>query len=238
MRSLEWPKDVECSNKKGNNVLQNLKKSGLLFLTAFVITAAGCSTIVNGRNESVTFQSTPSGANVAINGAVIGVTPLTTMLPKKSGQTLTMSKPGYKTFSTSMTTTVNGWFFGNIVLGGLLGSTTDAATGSMYEYSPKQFLVSLEPDTTSKVDAPVEKGKKDKAREFIILSYTPLMSDLAKGSGNYLKSLLKMLEVPASDEAAAVKRMKAMSEAFPDMAQFADEVSSAFVKQDVAASHP
>ena len=61
-------------------------------------------------------------------------------------QALVIRKEGYKEFSTTMSTTLNGWFFGNIVLGGLPGSTTDAATGAMHEYAPNQFLVALEPE--------------------------------------------------------------------------------------------
>lgn len=213
------------------------RASLVILVTSVMIFIGGCATIATGRNESVTFQSTPAGASVAINGATIGTTPLTTMIPKKSGQTLTISKPGYKTFTTTMTTTVNGWFFGNIALGGLIGSTTDAATGSMYEYSPQQYMVTLEVDGASNAETnTVGKSKQDKVREFIVLSYNPLISDISKGTGNYLSTLFTMLDIQPKDRTSALKRIKALSEAFPDIAQFADQVSAAYVK-DKAASH-
>lgn len=202
--------------------------SALLLVLVLAIT--GCSTIVSGKTQSVSFQSTPSGATVTISGAVIGMTPLTTMVEKKSGQTLTVSKEGYKTYTTAMTTHLDSWFWGNIVIGGFFGSTTDAATGAMNEYAPSQFMVTLEPEGTTKADAATEKSKIDKTREFIILSYKQIMSDVSNGSGEYLKSLLNMLDIAKQDEGAAIKRIKAMADAFPDIAQFADQVSNAYIK--------
>jgi len=201
----------------------------ILVLT-LVAVLAGCASIISGKTQTVSFQSTPSGATVTVSGAVIGVTPISTMIEKKSNQTLTVSKEGYKTFTTQMTTSLDPWFWGNIVIGGLLGSTTDAATGAVHQYAPGQYLVTLEPEGGSKVSAPAERSKKDKAREFIILSYNQIMADLSKGAGSYLNSLMGLLEVAKNDEAAALRRIKALSEAFPDIAQFADQATAAYLK--------
>jgi hypothetical protein len=129
-----------------------------------------------------------------------------------------------------MSTKIEPWFWGNILFGGIIGSVTDAVTGAMYEYAPDQYLVTLEPESPSKVSASTEKSKMDRAREFIILSYNQLLSDISKGSGNYLNSLMGLLEIPRGDEAVAVKRIKAFAEAFPDIAQFADQVTAAYIK--------
>lgn len=207
-----------------------MKHSNLLILLSLVLSFAGCSTVISGKTQTVTFQSTPAGASVTINGATVGVTPISTMIEKKSGQTLTISKEGYKTFTTSMTTSLDPWFWGNIVIGGVLGSTTDAATGAMHQYAPSQYMITLEADGTSKINASTEKSRKDKTREFIILSYNQIMADISKGSGNYLSSLLNILEIPKAEESNALKRIKSMSEAFPDIAQFAEQLSSAYIK--------
>lgn len=207
-----------------------LKILSLNTILALVILMSGCSTVISGKTQTVSFQSTPSGAIVNINGSPIGVTPITTMIEKKSGQTLTVSKEGYKTFTTSMTTSLDPWFWGNILIGGVLGSTTDGATGAMHQYAPSQFIISLEPDGTSKINSSTDKSKKDKVREFIVLSYNQIMSDLSKGSGNYLSSLVNILEIPKLEEPSNIKRIKSMSEAFPDIAQFADQVSTAYIK--------
>lgn len=207
-----------------------LKILSLNTILALVVLMSGCSTVISGKTQTVSFQSTPSGATVNINGSPIGVTPITTMIEKKSGQTLTVSKEGYKTFTTSMTTSLDPWFWGNILIGGVFGSTTDGATGAMHQYSPSQFIISLEPEATSKISSSTDKSKKDKAREFIVLSYNQIMSDLSKGSGNYLSSLVNILEIPKPEELSTIKRIKSMSEAFPDIAQFADQVTAAYIK--------
>jgi hypothetical protein len=56
------------------------------------------------------------------------------------------SKDGYKPVTMELTTTLDPWFWGNIVLGGFIGSTTDYINGSVNEYSPSQFFVTLTPD--------------------------------------------------------------------------------------------
>ena len=68
------------------------------------------------------------------------------------------------------------------------------------------------------------------AREFIVLSYNQIMTDMSKGSGNYLNSLVSILEIPKAEEGSSIKRIKSMSEAFPDIAQFADQVTTAYIK--------
>jgi hypothetical protein len=190
----------------------------------------GCASIVNGKTQSVSFQSTPSGATVALSGMPIGTTPISTVVQRKNDQTLTVSKEGYKTFSTKMNTKIEPWFWGNILIGGILGSVTDAVTGAMYEYEPGQYLVTLEQESASNLSASTEKSKKDRAREFIILSYNQIVADLSKGSGNYLNSLMGLLEIPRTNEAVEVRRIKAFAEAFPDIAQFADQVTAAYIK--------
>jgi hypothetical protein len=199
-------------------------------LVAVVAVLAGCASIFSGKTQNASFQSTPSGATVSLGGVPIGATPISTMIQRKNDQTLAVSKEGYKTFSTQMSTKIEPWFWGNILFGGIIGSVTDAVTGAMYEYAPDQYLVTLEPESPSKVSASTEKSKKDRAREFIILSYNQLLSDISKGSGNYLNSLMGLLEIPRGDEAVAVKRIKAFAEAFPDIAQFADQVTAAYIK--------
>lgn len=200
-----------------------------LAVTIFAV-LPGCASIVNGKTQTVSFQSTPSGATVSLSGLPIGATPISTVVQRKNDQTLEVSKDGYKTFSTKMNTKIEPWFWGNILIGGIVGSVTDAVTGAMYEYEPGQYLVTLEPENASKISSATEKSKKDKTREFIILSYNQLVTDLSRGSGSYADSLMFQLEIAKSDQPAALKRIKALSEAFPNIAQFADQVTAAYLK--------
>lgn len=202
----------------------------LLAVAAVSFLAAGCATIVDGKSQLVTFQSTPAGATVIIDGRELGVTPLSVSLEKKTGQVLVVRKEGFKDFSTPMATGVSGWFFGNILIGGLLGSTTDAASGAMHQYAPNQYLVTLEAEGGNSVTNEATKSQIDKVREFILLSYNPLTENLKAKSGSYLDSLLDQLGVASTNRGVAIEKIASLQNSYPDIAQFADQVIAAFMK--------
>jgi len=119
---------------------------GLLvaFIIASVSLISGCATIISGENQTVTIQTIPEGAEVVINGAVKGITPITFPLKREDGSVLELRKEGYKSHVGVLHTELNGMFWGNILFGGLLGSTTDASTGASREYMPGTIVVNLE----------------------------------------------------------------------------------------------
>ncbi|MCZ7627552.1 MAG: PEGA domain-containing protein [Candidatus Methylomirabilis sp.] len=96
-----------------------MKEARLAALLFALVALAGCASIVSGRTQEVSFTSNPEGATVTVNGRIIGKTPLTANLQREKGQSLAFSKEGYKTLSREFETDLNGWFWGNIVIGGL-----------------------------------------------------------------------------------------------------------------------
>jgi hypothetical protein len=112
-----------------------------LFFALFVF--AGCATIVKGTNQTVSINSNVNGAEVIVNGERVGVTPFTGPIKRKSGTTVTVQKLGYQTKTITLTTEIESVFWGNIIIGGVLGSTTDLATGAMYYYAPATLEVDL-----------------------------------------------------------------------------------------------
>ena len=57
---------------------------------------------------------------------------------KPAGYEVAFSKEGFQTKKIQVTASVNGWYIGNIIFGGLLGLLIiDPATGAMYTLSPK-----------------------------------------------------------------------------------------------------
>ncbi len=66
-------------------------------LIVAVILATGCfGNIVNGPTEEITFNSSPSGAEVAINGVFEGVTPLSVELKRRESHQAVISLAGYE----------------------------------------------------------------------------------------------------------------------------------------------
>lgn len=119
-------------------------RSTSLLLLIFSI-CSGCSTIVNGRSETVSINSNVSGAQIVVNGKTVGTTPYNGPIRRGADTTITVSKDGYVAKTITADTNIEPIFWGNIILGGFLGSTTDASTGSMYKYSPATLQIDLEP---------------------------------------------------------------------------------------------
>ena len=113
-------------------------------LTATLL-ISGCASIVGDSKYPVNVSSTPSGANFTIknkDGVVVhnGSTPNTVTLPSGRGYfkgeayTITFKKEGYADTSASLETSMSGWYWGNLLFGGLIGMlVVDPLTGAMYK---------------------------------------------------------------------------------------------------------
>ncbi len=208
-----------------------MKKLITLLALLFIGLLAGCATIVSGTSQELSFISSPEGATVTVNGKVLGKAPLTVSLKKEAGQSLTFEKEGYKPLTMRLDTRINSWFWGNIVIGGLLGSTTDGISGGVYEYSPAQYMVTLDPIGTSHLEGPIAKSEAQKAKEFIVIGYANILNNLRAGQGPYLSSLLTMLKIRQENRDEATKKIRALSEAYTEIPEFADHVVNLYIKQ-------
>jgi hypothetical protein len=102
----------------------------------------------------VTFNSNPTGAEVTITdntGFQIqkGTAPLTLKLKSGSGffqaayYTIEAKMDGYSTIKARLYANMNGWYFGNIFIGGIVGLLcVDPATGAMWKL-PKKYCINL-----------------------------------------------------------------------------------------------
>jgi hypothetical protein len=188
----------------------------------------GCASIITGSSQEMTFKSQPEEATVSVNGRILGKTPLTVRLDKKSNQAVIFEKDGYKSQTMQLETRINGWFWGNIVLGGLIGSTTDGLSGAVHEYSPIQYFVTLPPAGNNPVDTLT--SQKMRAKDFIVLNYNNIMKDLAKSSGEYYISLMNALKIEASNWQVAAGKIKSLSETYNDIPTFADKAIEMYIK--------
>ena len=114
----------------------------------------GCSSIVSDSEYAVVIASTPSTANFIVTNRAgqeveSGVTPATVTLGSSAGYfkgesyTIRLNKPGYAEKIVTITSSIDGWHYGNILFGGLLGMLiVDPATGAMYNL-PDRVDVSL-----------------------------------------------------------------------------------------------
>jgi hypothetical protein len=105
---------------------------------------SGCASIVSKSEYAVAINSNPEQADFVItnrSGQRIhsGVTPASVTLKSSSGYfrseayTITFDKAGYASRTYTLSTSVDGWYFGNLLLGGIIGMLiVDPATGAMY----------------------------------------------------------------------------------------------------------
>jgi hypothetical protein len=105
---------------------------------------AGCASIVEGTSQNVSIISNVRGAHVIVNGVNVGTTPYSGPIKRGKSTTVTLQKDGYETKTITLNTEIEPIFFGNIIFGGVLGSTTDLATGAMYKYAPATLQIDLD----------------------------------------------------------------------------------------------
>lgn len=106
---------------------------------------SGCATIMHGSRQGIFLTCEPRVANVYIDSAYLGKTPLTAVLRRGKNHHLRIELPGYKPFETELTRRLDGWVFGNIL--GVVGIALDAYNGSMYRLGPKDMYPELIPLT-------------------------------------------------------------------------------------------
>lgn len=99
---------------------------------------------------------------MSINGANFGTTPTQVRLKRNANMPGTPSGRGYYDvkiemdgfypYEVKVKREFNGWFLGNLLIGGLVGIIVDAATGSMYKLSPDQVIAQMGRQTAFKAN--------------------------------------------------------------------------------------
>lgn len=100
---------------------------------------ANCATIIRGSKQNVIILSEPKNATIEVDGANIGQTPYVARLERRSKHLVKISLDGYTPYEITLTQKLNGWIFGNLLLGGLIGIAVDVATGAMFSLRPKDI---------------------------------------------------------------------------------------------------
>ena len=232
-------------------------KVGLASLTLLACAAmlGGCASIISGTTQEMSFQSSPDDVVVTLirtvkvptqistgrnqptqyvsheETRILGKTPFTLQLDKvEDQQSVVFSKAGYKPVTMKLTTKLDGWFWGNIVFGGLVGSTTDTMSGAVHEYALSQFFVTLNPEVSTTIDQGTGQPQRDKALAFIVRRYTSLMADLSKGIGEDWGALKGLLHIGQGQEPDARQKIRALAMVYPDIAIFATHVTDLYLK--------
>lgn len=139
-------------------------KTRIAAVLAVVLSLTGCASIVGKNMFPLTINSHPDEATILVvdeRGKQIykGKTPTTLTLssgeayfhPKK--YTITFSRPGYEDQTTEVKAGLSGWYFGNILFGGLIGLLiVDPLTGNMWNLPPETTATLAEKVASNNTD--------------------------------------------------------------------------------------
>ena len=119
-----------------------------MLLAVALLTAPGCGTLLGPGPDMVKIDSNPQGADVLIDGAIVGRTPLTAEVKRAAvGHDIEVKLDGYEPYSARMVNEQNPWAGGGVVLGLLTWVWwpmvgVDLLTGNMRR-TPDQPTVNL-----------------------------------------------------------------------------------------------
>lgn len=172
-----------------------------IFVFCLVLSALylnGCASIVSSSSRNVTIATDPDQAQVEIvnvkdnNTSILkATTPHTLNMDASAGffqpseYKIKLSKDGYLPMEKQLKANINGWYFGNIVFGGVLGILiVDPATGAMWKFYDDKVNVKLYKDSPE--------GKISMAREVYsgldpmeARNYEQVVEDTSKGIALY-----------------------------------------------------
>jgi len=121
----------------------NKIKYFLTWVTSAVllVSLTGCATLISGTNQTLTFNSEPSGAEVYLDGALIGMTPVSLSVKKNKKDAFLIKKEGYKAISRDITKA-----YDPVTLLSIFWdySTTDMISGAAFEYEPNSYFIQLQ----------------------------------------------------------------------------------------------
>ena len=130
----------------------------------------GCATVFTGTNQVISINSNIEGAEVRIDGNMVGTTPYSGHVRKASGaKTVLISKPGYQSQQVSLHAAINPVAIMSIVFWDL--GTTDFLSGAAWEYIPNSYYVNL-----LKADRSSSSSREIRVKEYAMVRHKQIVT--------------------------------------------------------------
>jgi hypothetical protein len=113
------------------------------------VTIGACASIMHGTTQDIGISSSPTGATVTVDNGAKAQTPFVAKLSRKDSHLVHIVADGYAPADLTLTKTVSGWVWGNLVFGGLIGLAVDAMSGGLYNLTPNQLSAALAKQSAS-----------------------------------------------------------------------------------------
>jgi hypothetical protein len=117
---------------------RKVKKTILTILLCAFMFLTGCATITTGRYQNITVTSDPSGVKVRSGTGVSLTTPGSIKLARNHNYTLTAEYPGCEPQQKKLKNKIQGCFWRNLLICGVISTVVDLASGACYELHPEE----------------------------------------------------------------------------------------------------
>lgn len=124
-------------------------------LVCFIMVITGCATIIHGKFQKLEVSTEPQGAIVTASDGRTTTTPGMLKIDRsKQTYTLNIKKEGYEDVNMTLKRGIDPWFWGNILIGGIIGIVVDMSTGAAYKFKPDKIdeVLAKKGIDTSKLD--------------------------------------------------------------------------------------
>ncbi|MEM6326145.1 MAG: PEGA domain-containing protein [Bacteroidota bacterium] len=131
--------------------------TGRFLALAIVLVApalTGCGTLLNGRYQNIPIYSTPSGAEIEIDGRVIGTTPAAFNFRRGRTYIVVLRKDGYEQTMALIRRRVDALpFVLNLGVPFYIGYGVDFTNGAGFMLRPRRLDVTLLPSTNTEASS-------------------------------------------------------------------------------------
>ncbi len=115
-----------------------------LIAVGLLATCSGCATMMSGTTERIRIESEPPGAQVTVDGKTY-TTPVDVTLPRGRSHEVAFELPAHEPARRTIRQETNGWTWGNVLIGGVIGVVVDEASGAAGDLEPDVVSVRLTP---------------------------------------------------------------------------------------------
>jgi hypothetical protein len=144
---------------------------------------------MKGSTQPLSVSTNVEGATVYLDNMEIGVTPFTSEVVR-GGEMLRVELEGYRTETIALSKSLEPMFWGNIIIGGTIGSIIDYVKGTAYQYAPAAYQIDLQAADQSDAHYQAQFA----VRQFSILYADEISRDFSQGGGDYVSALVSLID--------------------------------------------
>jgi hypothetical protein len=132
--------------------------------TACLLLQGGCASITSGKEQAMTFDTEPGGADCALTQNNVDVSKFRTpssfnVRRANTAMMLTCTKAGYHQARVLIANTISTGAWGNLVVGGIIGVMVDQSSGAAYRYyDPPKIALTPTSDPAPQTSVSVATG--------------------------------------------------------------------------------